>query len=100
MNRLIPILLLIMVVFAAVTYLFHRIFQKRPWVKYMPAMAAIATCIYYVVMIQTGQYNGFEDLARILMGMMLFSGFLGGLLTGLALDFIKIRSTHNKTNDI
>lgn len=100
MNRLIPILLVIMIIFAAATYLLHRIFLKRRWVKYIPGVTALAVCVYHVVMIQIGQYNGFEDLARILMGMMLFSGFIGGLLTGLILDFIRINTIQYNAKDI
>ncbi|AOT69077.1 hypothetical protein [Geosporobacter ferrireducens] len=100
MNRLIPILLVIIIVFAAATYLLHRIFLRRRWIKYIPGIAALGTCIYHVIMIRTGQYNGFEDLARILMGIMLFSGFIGGLLTGLILDFIRINTTQYNTKDI
>lgn len=88
MNRLIPILLVIFMVFGTVTYLLHRIFQKRRWIKYIPAMAAMIACFYQVVMIRTGQYTGFEDLARILMGIMLFTGFLGSLTVGLVLDLL------------
>ncbi|SHJ01185.1 hypothetical protein SAMN02745975_01090 [Geosporobacter subterraneus DSM 17957] len=100
MNRLIPILLMIFMVFGVVTYLLHRFFQKRLWIKYTPALAAIIACFYQVVMIRTGQHTGFEDLARILMGIMLFSGFLGSLTAGLILDFLKRKGMNKKINGI
>ena len=86
MGRFILLITFTFVMFAVATYIFHR-FTKRRLIKYLPAAVSLIWALYSFYLSRT-VHNGFEDLARLLMAMILFAGFASGLVTGLFLDYV------------
>ncbi len=82
--RLIAILLLFAGVSVLLTWGLHAI--KIRWIKYLPGGLALAGGIYQVAIAQLGHGEGFQDIARILMAILLFASAAGGLITALLLD--------------
>lgn len=72
---------------SSLTFILHRIFRKYKQIKYVPAAILLVLSVYYYYL-STTPYTGFEDIARIIMVVMLFTGFISGLVTGILLDFI------------
>jgi len=91
--RLIAFLLVFAGISALLTWGLHQI--KVRWIKYVPGGISLIVGIYQVVSAQNGQGEGFEDIARILMAILLFASAAGGLIMALLLDrkvFSKRRS--------
>ncbi len=82
--RLIAFLLLFAGISALLTWGLH--FIKVRWIKYLPGGIALVSGIYQVISAQRGHGEGFEDIARILMAILLFASAVGGLLTAVLLD--------------
>ncbi|MEW9123896.1 MAG: hypothetical protein AB2421_14390 [Thermotaleaceae bacterium] len=88
-NRFALILMMIAGLFAGFTYLLHRIFVKNSRIKYIPGILTLGTILYQITRVRVGTVDGFADLGRIILGMMLFSGFLANLSMAIGLDIIK-----------
>jgi len=73
--------------FAALAFLMERVFKSSPYAKYVPALTALLAAIYNFILVRVDPGEGFQDLARILLSMLLMSGFVGGLLGALYLEF-------------
>ena len=86
MSRLIIMLVVIALIFACISYLLHR-FIKTRFVKYIPSALALGGALYQFILSRTGQNSGFEDIARLLMAIMFFTGFIASQITLLILDF-------------
>lgn len=90
MDQLIPILLGIVAFFACITYLLWRVSKRVKLVKYTPALLCLLTGVYYLYLAKTVQvHGGFEDLANLLLAIILFTGFVSGLATCLIIDFVE-----------
>lgn len=85
MGRFILILTVIFIVFSLITYLLHRLLPGKRSVKYLFAAALLAAAAYQFYLSKQPS-QGFEDLAQLLMALMLFTGFAGMAVTGLILD--------------
>lgn len=82
------ILGVIFAVFLALTGLLHHFFRNRKYIKYIPALLALVFCIYNFYVAKTMKNAAFEDLARMVLAMMLFTAFVSGALTGLFADLV------------
>ncbi|MEL7566818.1 MAG: hypothetical protein AAGU27_18320 [Dehalobacterium sp.] len=85
MNRLILLLTIILIVFSLLTYLLHRFFTPKKYVKYMlPLFLLLGAAYQFYLSRQPSQ--GFEDLAQFILALMCFTGALAGIITGIILD--------------
>lgn len=85
--RLYAVLFVIVVIFAALTYLLHRVFKNK-LIKYLPSMGTFVLALYQIYLARYRGYGGFEDIARILLAIMLLVGFGSSLLTAVILEFV------------
>ena len=93
MDRLIMILLGIVALFSGITYLLWRVSTRVKLVKYSPALLCLLAGVYYLYVAKTVQvHGGFEDLANVLLSIMLLTGFVSGLATCLIIDFVVPKS--------
>lgn len=88
MDRLFVAIVIIFIVFISLTYLLGRIFRKKRFIKYIPSLISIIFAVINIMLARSGQVEGFRDLARVMMAMLLSAGFLSGLLSALYLDYI------------
>lgn len=86
-SRLFLLMAAIFMGFGAVTYLLHRVFNNNRLIKYVPALATMGAAFFNLYLARTA-HNGFEDLARFMVAMMLFTGAVAAFVTGLIIDFI------------
>lgn len=87
MLRLIGILMIILMIFSSITYFLHRFFKNK-YIKYIPAMFAFLWGIYNFYGVGRMPAEGFQDLARAIIGVMMMVGFLSATATGLVIDFL------------
>lgn len=87
MDRFLIATLIIFLVFLAITYLLHRFFKTRKFVKYLPSFISLIAAVVYLIMARSGQGEGFKSLGYVLMSMLSFAGFVSGLLSALYFDF-------------
>ena len=87
MSRFILLLIAIFVIMVAITVLLDFVFQRNKLIKYFPPLTFLALAIYYYYL-STTSYTEFEDIARILMAIMLFTAFISGLISGLFMDYV------------
>lgn len=87
MVRLAFILILSFLVISGLTILIGKVVKKNRIIKYVPSIVFLVLALYNLYLSKTVT-TGFEDLARLLVAMILFSAFLGGLVTGLFMDYI------------
>ena len=85
MDRYLVALWILAALFAALSWLLHRLGSGRPWIKYLPPVLATGGAIYLIVAARRSA-GGFEDLIRGLWAVLLLAGALGGILTALLLD--------------
>ncbi|MDF2674224.1 MAG: hypothetical protein K0R09_2492 [Clostridiales bacterium] len=87
MERFILIIIAVVIIFALLTYLLHRLTIKRRFIKYLfPILILIPTIYnYYQSRLPS---EGFEALGSFLVAFILFTGFLSSLVSGLFFDFI------------
>jgi uncharacterized membrane protein YfcA len=90
MDRLLIAILVIFIIFGTITYLLHR-FLKNKILKYIPSIVSLIAAVINIISVRSGQSEGVKDLAGVLMAMILFSGFLSGILTGLYIDYVSPR---------
>ncbi|KGK87112.1 hypothetical protein DP73_14920 [Desulfosporosinus sp. HMP52] len=89
MNRLILLLIGIALASSGLTILLWKLSLKKT-IKYLPALLCLLFGIYYFYTASnTKNINGFEDLASLILLLMFFSGFVGGVVTGSIIDFLK-----------
>lgn len=93
MIRFFGVLLAVFFIYIAVTYLLHLLFKRRKFVKYIPALLSFVAVIYNIYMARFGGGEGFHDLARVILAMMLGAGVFAGVLCGIILDFALSRKT-------
>lgn len=86
--RLFAILAVTFLIFGGITYLLHILFSVKKYIKYIPAAVLLAMGIYNIYLAQTSNGEGFQDIARILIAVVLFIGSLAGIITALILDFV------------
>lgn len=95
MGRLILVLIVMFLIFFSITYLFHRLFKTKRFAKYLPSMLSLIGAIVNLILARTTHREGFKDLAYFLMSMLLFIGFISGLISALWFDYISKRDTDN-----
>lgn len=83
--RLILILLMIAAVFAVVTFGLSFI-RKYKWIKYLPSISAAIYAIYLIILVNVAPGEGFLDIGRILLAVMLIVGAFGGVVAGFLID--------------
>lgn len=88
MKNFILILTAIVIAFVLATYILHRIFKGKKSIKYLPSIAAFALGVYCMYIARTTS-EGFQGIGYMLLGIMCFTGFLGGIISGIVIDYIK-----------
>lgn len=96
MERLVLVFGFIFLTFLAITYLLHRFFSSKKYVKYIPALISLLLAVFYAVTARSMKGEGFRDLANILMATLLFGGFLSGLICSLYFDYIAPKLKNRK----
>ena len=94
MLRLITLLSAVFITAASVTLLLHYLTRRYKVVKYLPGGLSLLLSIYYYYL-STTSYANFEDIARILMAIILFVGSVAGLAVSLFQDFLLPRIKRN-----
>jgi uncharacterized membrane protein YfcA len=79
--------MIILMIFSGITYLLHRFFKNR-YIKYIPAMLALLLGIYNFYGAKFMPSEGFQDLARVILGVMMMAGFLSGIAAGVVIDYL------------
>ncbi len=77
--------LAIAAIFAAVTFGLSFI-RRYKWIKYLPSLAALMYAIYLIILVNVAPGEGFLDIGRILLAIMLLAGAFGGAVTGFLID--------------
>ena len=91
MDRFILVLLGIFLIFSLLTYLLHRFFPQRKYVKYLLSpFLLLGTAYQFYLSRQPSQ--GFEDLAQFILSIMCLAGGLAVIVTGIVLDRFYPRS--------
>ncbi len=87
MDRFLFIILCVALVFGAVSYLLGRIFKRKSFIKYiLPILTFGISAYFFYISIVLKKGTGFEDLANLLLAMILLAGGLAGFLTSLIMD--------------
>ncbi|AFQ42814.1 hypothetical protein [Desulfosporosinus meridiei] len=93
MNRLILVLFGIALACIGLTFLLAKLSFKNKITKYLPALLCLLAGLYYLYIANNANnVNGFEDLANLMLSLMLFAGSVGGAVTGLIFDLLKKKS--------
>lgn len=85
--RLAALLLGIFLLVAVATYLLHRFFGRKKFIKYLPAFLLMLLGIYNLYLART-VYTGFEDIARAILVVMFLTGSFSGAITAVFLDYL------------
>lgn len=85
--RFVLILIGIAIVSGLVTLLLHQ--MKVRWFKYIPAVIALIFSMIMILMASTSSGEDMQDLALIIMAILLFSVAVGGLIMGFVLDWLQ-----------
>jgi hypothetical protein len=96
MDRLIIVIAVISLFFILLTYLLNCLFIRKRLVKYIPSLVSLTFAIINIVLARRFQAEGFKDLARVLMAVFLFVGFLSGILTAMYFDYVSPRYKKKK----
>lgn len=96
MDRFLVIIVIISLVFVFLTYILHRTFKKKRFVKYIPPLISLILTIINIVSVRTGKGEGFKDLAAVIVAIMCFAGFISGLLAALYFDYISPKLASKK----
>jgi cytochrome bd-type quinol oxidase subunit 2 len=88
MDRFLIVIIVIFLVSLAITYLLHRFFKTKRFVKYLPPLICLIAAVINLRIARITPSEGFRDLAHVLMSMLLFTGFVSGLLSSLYFDLI------------
>jgi hypothetical protein len=89
MIRFAALLAVVIGVSVIVTFLFHFLFRKWKFVKYLPALAALLGGIYNIYLAGTVNVTGFQDIAHSILALMCFAAFVSGAVAGVTLDMLK-----------
>ena len=87
MSRFLGILMIILMIFSGITYLMDRFFKNK-YIKYIPAMVVLLLGVYNFYGARFMPSEGFQDLARVILGVMAMAGFLSGIATGVVIDYL------------
>lgn len=85
MDRFIILLIAIFVVFSLLTYLLHRFFPQKKYVKYILSLFLLLGAAYQFYLSRQPS-QGFEDLAQFILAIMYLAGVLAVTITGIVLD--------------
>lgn len=85
--RVILIFLIIFLIGAIISWALGRLFSRKPILKYLPALPTLCLALYYGYQ-STQTKSGFEDLAQLLLALMIFDLTLGIIITGLFMDYL------------
>lgn len=88
MERFLLAIFIIITIVSLFTIFLHRVFRTLKFIKYIPGLLAILAAGYCFYLSGLPS-EGFLDIARFLLAVMLLAAFLGNLVTGLVLDLRK-----------
>lgn len=86
MERFLLAIFIIITIVSLFTILLHKVSKTVKFIKYTPGTLALLAAGYYFYLSRLPS-EGFLDIARFLLAIMLLAAFLGNLVTGLVLDF-------------
>lgn len=78
----------ISIVSILVTYILNKIFKNKRYVKYIPVIIIIPFMLYNFITMYTAPSEGFEDLGRFVMGLLLLAASLPSLIFSIVLDIV------------
>jgi hypothetical protein len=87
LDRFVLIIIAVVIIFSLLTYLLHRLTLGKRYIKYLLPLLALLLAIYYLYQSQLPS-EGFKGIGMFLMALILFSGFLSSLVSGLFFDFV------------
>ena len=93
MDRFIIIIAIISLFFILESYILHRLFRNRKFVKYLPPAGSLILSVISFYLARTGDRQGLQDIARHLIGLVLFTGFIAGTLSAV---FFDVKSRYKK----
>lgn len=82
------ILAIISTVSILFTYLLYRFFKEKKLIKYLPSIIMTPVMIYYFISMHSAPSEGFQDLARFIMGLFLLTAITASLITSVILDVL------------
>jgi len=88
------IILLIIILSVMVTYILHRIFRKKRFVKYIPAVVLVPFMIYNFVTMYSVPAEGFQALGRFVMGLFLLIAIIPSLISAIIFDIISKKKSN------
>lgn len=91
MDRFSIIITVIFLIFTTLTYILHRFFSRRRFIKYLPSILSFIIMIISIYIARKSRGEGFRDLAGIILAVLCFAAFLSSLLSALYFDFISPR---------
>lgn len=91
MDRFSMIITVIFLICISLTYMLHRFFSRRRFIKYLPAVLSLIIMVISIFIARKSRGEGFRDLAGIILAVICFAAFLSSLLSALYFDFISPR---------
>lgn len=88
MDRFTIVAVSIFLIFFFITYILHRFFKTKKFIKYLPSLVSLTSAAVNLILAKTTKGDGFRDLAHVLMSILLFIGFISGLISALYFDFV------------
>lgn len=88
-------IIILLIIFASIviTFILHRVFKNKKYVKYIPPLLLVPFMIYNFVTMHTVSSQGFEDLGRFVMGLFLLIAIVPSLISAIIFDYINKRGT-------
>lgn len=87
------IILLILLISIMATYILHRIFKNKRFVKYIPSVLLLPFMVYNFVTMYTVPAEGFQSLGRFVMGLLLLIAIVPSLISAIIFDLISKKRT-------
>jgi len=93
--NIVIIILIISAVSILFTYILNLISGKKRFIKYLPAIILFPFMAYNFIAIYSAPSEGFEDLGRFAMGLLLLSAIVPSLICAVAIDIFKKKNAVN-----
>jgi len=89
-KRFIYLLAGIAIILAVLTLLLHRLFRKKRYIKYVPCLLCLGFGVYNFVLAFTVEYAAFEDIAKVILGVISLTGSVSGLVCAVLFDVFSL----------
>lgn len=85
------IITIIVVVSILVTLLLNRLFKRKRYIKYIPALILLPFMIYNFITMYSPDLESFEPLGRFVMGLLILFACIPSLICSVILDVINAK---------